>query len=169
MQNFNFIENSLREFILKLRSNLLFSNSQIAHFVQEKNAACVQCALVYPLSPPPKESYAHMLFECPVLETLKFEITEENQTLKFLLNNENAVMGSMNQNPVKRTAENIFMSAFNFIYYKNRNANRIITAKFLVKSIFNLINVETDKIELLTAINMLKASDLYLNDGEENR
>lgn len=78
-------------------------------------------------------------------------------------------MGSMNQNPVKRTAENIFMSAFNFIYYKNRNANRIITAKFLVKSIFNLINVETDKIELLTAINMLKASDLYLNDGEENR
>ena len=169
VQNFNFIENSLREFILKLRSNLLFSNSQIAHFVQEKNAACVQCALVYPLSPPPKESYAHMLFECPVLETLKFEITEENQTLKFLLNNENAVMGSMNQNPVKRTAENIFMSAFNFIYYKNRNANRIITAKFLVKSIFNLINVETDKIELLTAINMLKASDLYLNDGEENR
>ena len=168
VQNFNFIENSLREFILKLRSNILFSNSQIAHFVQEKNAACVQCAFAYPMSPPPKESYSHMLFECPVLDAIKLEITNDNQTLKFLLNYDDTVMGSMNQNPIKRTAENILICAFNFIYYKYRNSNFFVTANFIVENIFNLINVDTNKIELQTAIKMIKASSLYINDGEED-
>ena len=49
-------------------------------------------------------------------------------------------------------------------YYKNRNANKIITAKFLVERIFNLINVDMDK--MLTAINMVEASRLFLNDGD---
>ena len=105
-----------------------------------------------------------MLFECPVLDTLKGEITENNQTLNFFLNHDNSVMGSSNQNLIKRAAENILMCALNFTYYKNRNANKIITAKFLVESIFNLINVDMDK--MLTAINMVKASRLFLNDGD---
>ena len=160
-QNFNLIENNFREFILKLRSNILFSNSQIAHFVNEKNAACTQCLLKYPFSPPPKENYSHMLFECPVLVECKKLIAGNNQLLNFLLRPENSLLGSVNENPIKRVAENLLLCAFQFIYYKNRNVNNLLTAKFMVKNIYDLIYVETEKIELKYAINMIKSCSMY--------
>ena len=166
VQNHNHINNSLREFVMKLRANILYSNSQIAHFVQDKNAACIQCSLGFPFSPPPKESYSHMISECPILLELKNQVAVNNKALEFLLKPENSLLGSVNTNPVKRSAENLLLCAFTYAYYKYRNVNKLLTAEFLVREIIELICIDIEQIEIKTAFSLIKTSNFFQKNDE---
>ena len=89
---YNFLQNNLREFILKFFSNILGLNVRIAHFVQGASRNCFFCSQSNPVILT-DESFAHLFLDCPItnswllsFETLFFpeiNFTSRMQRLSF--------------------------------------------------------------------------------------
>jgi hypothetical protein len=71
--NIGFINTSVRVFSFKFYNNILGINSRVSHFNPEINAGCTFCVL-NKILPPPKETIAHLFFDCPTTDSLIQEL-----------------------------------------------------------------------------------------------
>jgi exonuclease III len=116
------LSNDFKEFCFKFRMNLLYPNSQISKFT-DQSAGCNQCAKTYEFSPPEKETTLHMLFNCPALRKLKDSLINCENSLAFINDVRNCLLGSNNANPSRRMFENCIIMSFHFAWYKHRNVD----------------------------------------------
>jgi hypothetical protein len=71
--NIGFMNTGVRVFSFKFYNNILGINSRVAHFNPEINAGRTFCVL-NKILPPPKETIAHLFFDCPTTDILVKEL-----------------------------------------------------------------------------------------------
>jgi hypothetical protein len=71
--NIGFLNTSIRVFSFKFYNNILGINSRVTHYNPEINAGCTFCVL-NKILPPPKETIAHLFFDCPTTDSLIKEL-----------------------------------------------------------------------------------------------
>jgi hypothetical protein len=74
--NLGFLNTSVRVFSFKFYNNILGTNSRVAHFNPEISAGCTFCAMTKTL-PPPKETVAHLFFDCPTTDILLCQLKQK--------------------------------------------------------------------------------------------
>ena len=137
------LSHTLKSFIFKFSSQILYNNSMIAHFVQDFSPTCKRCEYTR-LLPAPKETLLHIFWDCPciqkILSDVKTLISNEpidNERFRKIL-----FLGSISDLKLNIKKTNLVCMTSLFFIFSTRNKN----TTYNTNKLYEFINFHTNNL-----------------------
>jgi hypothetical protein len=110
-------------FKFKYYNNILGINSRVAHFNPEVDAGCTFCKITGP-HPVPAESFVHLFYECPSVNSLLVMLNNNYFGLPNLTKEQYflSTFGNSEQNNI---VGNIFLDVFRYLIWQKKLEKQI--------------------------------------------